>query len=393
MDYLKRAHELAEEIVANRRYLHQHPETGLDVPVTKAYVEEKLTEMGYQVQHVGPGLVAMAGSGNPVVLLRADMDALPMEEESGLPFASLTPGKAHCCGHDNHTAMLLGAARLLKENEANLKGTVKLMFQPGEEVGKGAFAMVEAGVLENPKPDAAMAFHVDAATPLGIFHYGKGATFCSSDVFTIEVFGKAGHGARPHQAIDSITAAAHIVTALEALIAREATPTETNMLTICSIESDTKVFNVFPTQVTMTGSLRSYSQEQRDLLLQRMEETVEGIAKTFRCTSKITYGSQFGTLVVNDALEDEMRGYLEEALGGEATVVDPPIVKMGSEDFAGVTAHVPSAFFFVGAGPDRENGYFCTQHNSKVRFNEEMLPWGAAGFAHCATKWLENHSK
>lgn len=393
MDYLKRAHELTEEIVENRRFLHQHPEIGCDIPVTKAFVEDKLKCMGYEVAHVGPGLVAMAGHGSPVILLRADMDGLLMEEESGLPFASVNPGKAHCCGHDNHTAMLLGAAKMLKENEADLKGTVKLMFQPGEETGNGAQEMINGGLLENPRPDVTMAFHVDALLPLGKLNYSRGPAFCSNDVFKIEVMGKAGHGARPHQAVDAINASAHIITGLEALISRECTPTEICMLTVCSIESDTKTFNVFPQVVTMTGSIRTYNTGQRALLVRRLQEVVDGISKTFNCTSKVTFGHQNDPLIVDDQVETEMRGYLEEVLGDEASVVEPPIMKMGSEDFASVTVQIPSAYFYIGAGPDRENGYFCSQHNAKVRFNEEMLPYGAAGFANCAARWLENHSK
>lgn len=391
-DYLSRAYELKGEIVDNRRYLHRHPETGCDVPVTKAFVEKKLRDMGYEVASVGPGLVAMAGQGSPVILLRADMDALPMEEESGLSFASETPGKAHCCGHDTHTAMLLGAAKMLKENECNLKGTVKLMFQPGEETGDGARGMINAGLLENPRPDVAMAFHVDALLPLGKLNYSLGAAFCSNDVFKIEVIGKAAHGARPHQAVDAINASAHIITGLESLISRETTPTETCMLTVCSIESDTKSFNIFPGMVTMRGSIRTYNPAQRALLVQRLQEVVAGTAATFNCGSRVTFEHRQDPLIVDDAVEREMRGYLDEAFAGEASVVDPPIVKMGSEDFAGVTAQIPSAYFYIGAGTDREHGHFCSQHNSKVCFNEDMLPYGAAGYAYCATKWLENHN-
>lgn len=392
IDYLKRAKELAGEITADRRYLHQHPETGCDTPVTRDYIEKRLLDMGCQAAHVGPGLVATVGQGSPVILLRADMDALMMTEESGLPFASLNPGKAHCCGHDTHSAMLLGAARMLKENEDSLKGTVKLMFQPGEETGNGAPAMIEAGVLEHPKPDAAVAFHVDAALPMGKFNYSIGPTFCSNDVFTIRVCGKSGHGARPHQAVDAINASAHIVTGLETLIARESVPTETCMLTVCSIESDSKVFNVFPKTVTLTGSIRTYNPEQRASLVRRLKEVVEGIAKSFNCTGQVTFDHQQEPLLVDGELETELRGYLQEALGSEGTVVEPPIMKMGSEDFAGVTMRIPSAYFFIGAGPDRENGYFCSQHNPKVRYNEDMLPLGAAGYAQCADRWLEHHS-
>lgn len=342
---------------------------------------------------MGPGLAATVGEGNPVILLRADMDALLMTEESGLPFASLNHGKAHCCGHDIHAAMLLGAARMLRENEAHLKGTVKLMFQPGEETGNGAMAMVAAGLLEHPRPDAAMVFHVDAALALGRFNYSKGPAFCSNDIFEIQVSGKEGHGARPHQAIDAINASAHVITGLESLIARESIPVQTCVLTVCSIESDTRISNVFPRKVTMTGSLRTDHPGQRDLLVRRIEEVVEGIAKTFQCTGKVVFSCSQEPLLVDDQVESELRGYLEEVLGSEGTVVEPPIMKMGSEDFACISAQIPSAYFFIGGGPDRENGYFCSQHNSKVRYNEEMMPLGAAGLACCADKWLQKHSE
>lgn len=371
--------------------MHQHPETGCDIPVTKAYVEKRLTDMGYETVHVGPGLVAAAGQGSPVILLRADMDALLMTEESGLPYASLNEGKAHCCGHDNHTAMLLGAARMLKENEDSLRGTVKFMFQPGEESGDGAMAMLAAGVLEHPAPDAAMALHVDAALALGRFNYSKGPAFCSNDLFEIEVLGKEGHGARPHQAVDAINASAHMITGLQSLIARESTPVQTCVLTICSIESDTRISNVFPRKVTMTGSLRTDNQEQRTLLVRRLKEIVKDIADAFQCSGRVNFGIGQEPLIVDDQLESELCGYLEEALGSQARVVGPPVMKMGSEDFACISAKIPTAYLFIGGGPDRENGYFCSQHNSKVRYNEELLPLGAAGYACCAARWLESH--
>lgn len=396
MDYMKRALGLKETIVKNRRFLHQHPELRCELPVTSAYVEERLKEMGLEVQHCGKyGLVALVGGKKPgpVLLLRADMDALPMMEESGLEFASLTPGQAHCCGHDNHAAMLLGAAQMLKENENELCGTVKLMFQPGEECGEGCLEMLNAGVLENPKVDAAMAMHVDAMTPLGTFGYGMNAVFSSNDIFEITVKGVSCHGARPHQGVDPINAAAHVVTALETLIAREADPSEICILTVCSIESNSKAFNIIPGDVVMKGTIRTYNAQQQEMLVRRLNEVVEYTAKSFGCEGIVEWETPMVPLFVNNDMETEMRGYLEEALGELGHVGEPPVVKLGSEDFANLTSHVPSAFFFVGAGPDREHGGKYSQHNTKVVFNEEMLPLGSAGFAHCATKWLENHSK
>ncbi len=395
MDYMKRALELKESLVRDRRFLHQHPEIRNDLPITASFVEERLKALGLDVRRCGgSGLTATIGGKKPgpVLLLRADMDALPMQEESGLEFASLTPGQAHCCGHDTHTAMLLCAAQMLKENEDALEGTVKLMFQPDEEGGNGCLDMVNDGILENPKVDAALALHVDAAAPLGSFAYGLGPIFSSNDVFSIKVIGKAGHGARPHQSIDPINAAAHILVGLETLIAREANPSETCMLCVGSIESSSKAFNIIPESVLMKGSIRTYNHDQREMLVRRLKEVAEYTAMAFACRAEVQYEVQMPPLIVNDNLELEMRKYLDEVLAGFGGVVEPPICKMGSEDFTHVTNRVPSAFFFIGAGPDREHGGQYSQHNTKVVFNEEMLPMGAAGYAYCAEKWLANHA-
>ena len=396
MDYLKRAEELKEEIVRDRRYLHQHPELGCDLPVTSAYVEKRLKEIGLEVSHCGKyGLTALVGGKKQgkVLLLRADMDALGMTEESGLDYASLNPGKAHCCGHDNHTAMLLGAARLLKETEDELCGTVKLMFQPGEECGTGCLEMLAAGVLEQPKPDAAMGMHVDAMLPLGTFGYGMDAVFSSNDVFEITVKGVSCHGARPHQGKDPINAAAHIVTALETLIAREADPSQVCILTVGSIESSTKAFNIIPDSVTMKGSIRTYSEYEQKMLVRRTEETVEYISRAFGCEGIVSWATPMVPLLVDNTLESEMLSYLKAVLGDQARVCEQPVRKLGSEDFANLTGRVPSAFFFIGAGPDREHGGAYSQHNARVVFNEDMLPLGSAAFAGCAAMWLRAHAQ
>ncbi|MBQ5754923.1 MAG: amidohydrolase [Oscillospiraceae bacterium] len=396
MDYLKRAHELHEVIKQDRRTIHACPELGLEVPQTSAYIRKRLAEMGIESQLCGKyGVTALIGKkeDGPVLMLRADIDALPMDELSGLPFASQNPGKAHCCGHDTHAAMLLGAAQMLKENEDALQGRIKLVFQPGEETGEGCQEMLANGVLENPVPDAALGLHIDAGAPLCLVNWGKGPTFCSNDVFDIEVTGVSCHGARPHQGKDAINCACHLVLNLEALIAREADPSETDILTICSIESSDKVFNVFPTSVTLKGSLRTYNNEQRAYLLQRLEEVCEYTGKTFGCQCELKKGHSMNAVILSIPMEEEILGYLKETWGDEAVISDQPIRKMGSDDFAGITCQVPSAYFFVGAGPDREHEYPYIQHHPMVVFNEDAFPIGASGLAAAAEKWLANHAK
>ena len=227
MEYLKRAMEIQAEVVANRRYLHQHPELGHNLDNTVRFVKEKLTEMGYAPADCGDhGIVALAGGKKPgkCILIRADMDALPMKEESGLEFSSLTDSAAHTCGHDTHTAMLLGAAKLLKEMEDEIPGTVKLMFQPAEEMCTGADSMLKAGVLENPHVDAAFGIHIFAAVPSGVLVYGPGPMLSSADIFEITVKGKGGHGSMPNDTVDPIMVGAHILTALESINSREIAP-------------------------------------------------------------------------------------------------------------------------------------------------------------------------
>ena len=212
MDYYKRALELNDETVKNRRYFHTNAETGLHMPMACAYVMDKLTKYGLTPSRCGEGVTATVGNGGKVLLLRADMDALPMPEESGLPFACPTGKEAHACGHDFHAAMLLTAAKMLKENEAELKGTVKFMFQPAEETFEGSKNMIEHGILENPKVDAALAYHVSPGQmPVGIYMYNStGTMMYSVDGFHIEIKGKGAHGAYPQNSVDPINIAAHV---------------------------------------------------------------------------------------------------------------------------------------------------------------------------------------
>ena len=223
MSYYDRALELKDELIENRRYLHSHAEAGLTLQNTVAYVEKKLREYGIEPERCGEGVTALIGKGGKVLLLRADMDALEMPEESGLAFASMNPQTAHCCGHDMHAAMLLTAAKMLKEHESELQGTVKLMFQPGEECLIGSQNMLENGILENPKVDAALAYHVGPGKlPIGMFMYNDNSTMMySNNEFSVTVKGKGGHGALPQNCIDPISVGAHIIIALQEIIARE----------------------------------------------------------------------------------------------------------------------------------------------------------------------------
>ncbi len=390
MDYLKRSEELFEETVENRRHLHQTPELGLELPETTAFIMEKLTEIGYDPKPCGGGVVACVGkTDGKTVLLRGDVDALPMKEESGLLFASQREN-AHTCGHDIHGAMLLTAAKMLKENEASLKGTVKLMFQPGEETFTGAKAMIADGVLENPKPDAALGYHVGSGSaPVGLFIYNRESTLQnSSDNFRIDIQGKGGHGASPNECIDPVNIAAHIILALESVIAREVKSTQASVLTIGKVVAG-NAGNIIPDTAELYGTLRCDSKEEREFLLRRLDEVVEMTAKTYRGSAKVTIVAGTPPLICDPQMVDDFVSYMKELdVPGQCEYNGMHVTS--SDDMAMVLSEIPGAYMFLSAGfTDGRETY--NQHHPKVEFNEEVMKSGAAYLAHCATRWLEEH--
>ena len=391
MSYYERALELRDEIVDNRRYIHTNAEIGLNMPKAKAYVMEKLKEYGLEPKECGEGVTATVGKGGKVILLRADMDALPMPEESGLPFACTTGTEGHCCGHDLHAAMLLTAAKMLKENENTLEGTVKFMFQPGEENFSGAKNMVENGILENPKPDIAMAYHVGPGKiPMGVFMYndsGKAIMF-SMDGFEIHIKGCGAHGAYPQMSIDPINIGVHVHLALQELIARECNPSDACVLTIGQFHAGSAQ-NIIPESAVMSGTIRTNSAEERQLLLRRLKEVSERTAEVYGGTAEVIMTGGVGTLVSDAALTKEMIGYMKELPIPNLTGY-PGITSSASEDFAVIAERIPSVFMYLSAGFLDERGD-VSAHNPKVMFNEDVLPIGSACLAHCATEWLKNN--
>ena len=289
------AQALEPQLVEWRRTLHRHPEVGFDLTQTKALVKKALTEMGYEPKDCGKaGVIALAGGKKPgkTILLRGDMDALPIQEESGEEFASEVPGKMHGCGHDMHTAMMLGAAKLLKEHEEEIEGTVKLEFQPAEEIFQGSPDMISNGLLENPKVDAAVMFHVLAGMPLPLGEVlvpGGGITMASCEQYHIVVHGKGGHGSMPENCIDPITAAAHIHIALQEINARELSQNDFGVLTTGRFAAGA-ASNVIPDTAEMWGTIRTVDPEQKvsALIHQRMTEIAQGVATAYRCTADLS---------------------------------------------------------------------------------------------------------
>ena len=390
MNYYERALELKDETIANRRHIHKNAETGLDLPKTKAYVMEKLTEYGLEPKDCGYGVTATLGKGGKVLLLRADMDALPMPEESGEEFACLTGKEAHTCGHDFHAAMLLTAAKMLKEKEDTLEGTIKFMFQPAEETFEGSKNMIENGILENPSVDAALAYHVSPGKmPIGLFMYNdKDTMMYSVDGFKITIHGKGSHGAYPHVGVDPINIGVHIHLALQELIARESDPTHSCVLTIGQFAGGTAA-NIIPETAVLQGTIRTNKPEARELLVRRMKEVAEKTAAVYNGTVDIEMISEVPPLICNPKLTDEVVGYMQE-LGIPGLTPYPGISASASEDFAVIAERVPSTFMYLSAGYLDERGQYPA-HHPKAQFNEDVCPIGAACLAHCASQWLKNN--
>ena len=390
MNYYERALELKDETIANRRHIHKNAETGLDLPKTKAYVMEKLTEYGLEPKDCGYGVTATLGKGGKVLLLRADMDALPMPEESGEEFACPTGKEAHTCGHDFHAAMLLTAAKMLKEKEDTLEGTIKFMFQPAEETFEGSKIMIENGILENPPVDAALAYHVSPGKmPVGLFMYNdKDTMMYSVDGFKITIHGKGSHGAYPHVGVDPINIGVHIHLALQELIARESDPTHSCVLTIGQFAGGTAA-NIIPETAVLQGTIRTNKPEARELLVRRMKEVAEKTAAVYNGTVDIEMISEVPPLICNPKLTDEVVGYMQE-LGIPGLTPYPGISASASEDFAVIAEKVPSTFMYLSAGYLDERGQYPA-HHPKAQFNEDVCPIGAACLAHCASQWLKNN--
>ena len=390
MNYYERALELKDETIANRRHIHKNAETGLDLPKTKAYVMKKLTEYGLEPKDCGYGVTATLGKGGKVLLLRADMDALPMPEESGEEFACPTGKEAHTCGHDFHAAMLLTAAKMLKEKEDTLEGTIKFMFQPAEETFEGSKNMIENGILENPPVDAALAYHVSPGKmPIGLFMYNdKDTMMYSVDGFKITIHGKGSHGAYPHVGVDPINIGVHIHLALQELIARESDPTHSCVLTIGQFAGGTAA-NIIPETAVLQGTIRTNKPEARELLVRRMKEVAEKTAAVYNGTVDIEMISEVPPLICNPKLTDEVVGYMQE-LGIPGLTPYPGISASASEDIAVIAEKVPSTFMYLSAGYLDERGQYPA-HHPKAQFNEDVCPIGAACLAHCASQWLKNN--
>jgi len=389
-DVKERSKAMNGKIVEWRRHLHANPELGMELPKTEAYIIQKLKEMG--VEKIQPGVakhgvVALIEGKKPgkVLGIRADMDALNMEEGTGLPFAA-TNGWMHSCGHDAHVAALLGAAELLMQCRDELKGTVKLIFQPSEENGLGGPAMIEEGVLENPKVDAIIGLHTGnlwKGAVAGEIGYRFGPMMAANDWVSVTFNGKGGHGATPHLTVDPISIACQVQTLLQTVVSREVSPTDSAVLSICLIQGGT-ANNIIAPSCTMKGTLRSLTPEGRKHMQDRFTQICEEVAHAMRGSATVEIINAVPAVINDRGMTEKLRAAAADILGADHVheVLEPT---MGAEDMAYFLEKVPGSFFFLPASFGDERDF--PHHHPKFNLNEDVFWIGTATFVQFALTW------
>nr|USU33231.1 M20 family metallopeptidase [Methylobacterium sp. OTU13CASTA1] len=379
MPVLDRIAALAPEITAWRHDLHAHPELQYDVHRTAGFVADKLRAFGCDEVVTGIGRTGVVGvirgrahGSNRVIGLRADMDALPIREVRDLPYRSTNPGKMHACGHDGHTAMLLGAARYLTETR-DFDGTAVMIFQPAEEGGGGGEAMVRDGLMERFGIETVYGMHNIPGLAVGHFAIRPGPIMASTDRFTITVEGKGGHAAQPHAAIDSVLVASHVVVALQSIVARSVDPLDSAVVSVCALEAG-EAFNVLPQCVTLRGTMRALSKPVRTLVQGRIEAVVTNVAAAFGAHGSIVFGSGY-PVTENHPAETDFIADVAAGLVGESQVERAVAPMMAAEDFSYMLAHRPGAYIFLG------NGASAGLHHPEYDFNDAAAPYGASLWA------------
>lgn len=381
------AAEYAPEAIGIRRHLHQHPELSFQEKATSALIREHLTRLDIPFEVlVDTGVVALIQGRNPdsrIVALRADMDALPIQEENTVPYRSVNQGVMHACGHDVHTACLLGAARILRETSSEWEGTVKLIFQPGEEKNPGgAKLMIEAGALRNPVPERIIALHVHPGLPVGSFSFREGMSMASADEIYITVSAKGGHAAAPHLTADPILVASHIVIALQQIVSRANSPVNPCVLSITAIQGGFAT-NVIPSEVRLMGTFRAMDETWRYKAHERIQQQVRQLAESMGATAAVCIDVGYPFVQNDPTLTARCRGLAEEYAGRER--VSETELRMGAEDFAYYTHHIPGCFFRLGTG-NAEKGITANVHTSTFDVDESALEHGMGMMAWLATQ-------
>lgn len=388
LDYMTAAESLREELQERRRDFHKHPELSFQEIRTAGIVAEELHSLGLEVQ-TGVGKTGVVGilegtHDGPTVLVRADMDALPILEETGAEYASINEGVMHACGHDGHTAIALGVAKLLSGRRERLKGRVKFVFQPAEELGAGAQAMCDDGVLTNPRPDVTLGLHLWNTMPVGTIGIATGPTFAAVSIFEITVTGRGGHGALPHETRDPIVAAAQLVGALQTICSRNVPAEDSAVLSITTFNAGS-AYNIIPPEAKLTGTLRNFSPVIRDLVTRRFYEICAGVGSALGCKvdAKMTHIAE---PVINDAVTTErVRAAIRRAT--PETILDLDERTMGGEDVGLFMTDIPGTYYLVGSA-NADRGLNYGHHHPRFDIDEDCLPLGVATLAAAVGEFL-----
>lgn len=381
------ADEILPGVVADRRYLHENPELSFQEFNTAKFVAERLEALGVEDIRTGinvtgvTGLIRGTGNGpgkDAVVLVRADMDALPILEQNAVEYVSKNEGVMHACGHDAHTAILLGVTRLLIGRKEQFSGTVKVLFQPSEEAGPGgARGMIEEGVLEDPHVDAVLGLHVSSKLDTGRISVGDGPIMAAADSFKITVQGRGGHGAYPHTAVDPVLIGSHIVVALQTLVSREVDPTDKAVVSVCAFKAG-EAFNVIPDTAMLGGTVRTFVSETRDLLEKRVTELATGIAEAMGGTVAVEYSRGYPAVINDPEMSEVVREAAREVVGEDGLDMGKP--RMGAEDFSYFALERPGCFFNVGTGSEAKDSQWA-HHHPRFDVDEDGMAQGIATMA------------
>lgn len=388
MDFTKTISELEQDLIHWRREFHRIPEIAMEERKTASAIAEKLRAWGFDV-HTGvggTGVVGILQGGEPgkTLGIRADIDALPVTEETGLPFSSIHPGAMHACGHDGHITIGLGTAKLLSDIRNKLKGTVVFFFQPAEETLNGAQAMLSSAILQDMQLDAVVGLHIWPDVPLGKIAVRGGPVMAAVDRFTVRVIGKGGHGAIPQKSVDPIVVASEGVLALQRIVSREIDPLKPAVVTVGRIQGGT-TFNVIPDKVELEGTVRTFDPEVRSFIARRMEEIMKGIAEGSRASCQLDYEYGIPAVHNDEKLSGWIQGILKKSLGEDAVVTDLP-PSMGGEDFALFQQKAPGVYMFLGTNSEKNPSYPI--HHAKYSIDERVLPIGVRVFREIATGFL-----
>ncbi|MDU2490499.1 MAG: M20 family metallopeptidase [Clostridium celatum] len=385
------ANNIKDELIEIRRTLHQYPELGFEENNTSKFIKNFLTKEGITFKEfAGTGVCGIIegtkeGENKKVIGLRADIDGLPMQDKKSCSYASKISGKMHACGHDGHTTILLGAAKLLNKNKDKFNGTIKLIFEPAEETTGGAKVMIEEGVLTNPNVDVMCGLHVEETLDAGMIMVRRGTVNAASNPFNITIKGSGGHGAYPDTAVDPIVMASHVVTSLQSIVSREIKPVNPAVVTIGSIHGGTAQ-NIIPNEVKLGGIIRTMTNEDREFAKLRLKEIVNGVCTTFRGSAEIEIEESYPCLYNDDDMVKILEDSAKNIIGAENVKVQKN-PKLGVESFAYFANKVPSVFYFLGIR-NEEKGIIYPAHNSLFDIDEDALPIGVAIQCEVAMNYL-----